>query len=397
MEQLLNLDTKWREVKKEADGLRHQIRTLSKELGAKKSCGVSVESDYAQLGQLSERLEFLKREEQILSEQIEQILLTTPNLPAPDVPAGKDERENVEVKKWGEKPHFSFSPRPHWEVGEQLGILDVARGAKISGSRFYVLWKAGARLERALINFMLDVHTQQHGYTEIFPPFLIRRECMMGTGQLPKFEEEMYRTDPDDLFLDPTAEVPVTNLHREEILPASVLPLKYVAYSACFRREAGSSGKDTRGITRVHQFNKVELVKFSEPETSYDELESLREDAENILKKLNLSYRVILLCSGDLSFASAKTYDLEVWMPGQNRFVEVASISNFEDFQARRMKVRYRKEPGAPPRYVHTLNGSGLAVGRTFAAILENEQTETGSIRIPEALQPYMGMSEISI
>ncbi|MHA2609879.1 MAG: serine--tRNA ligase [bacterium JZ-2024 1] len=396
IESLLEKDEKWRKIKEEADKLRHQMRALSKEMGRKKSIGEPIHHLLEEQKNLSERVELLEAQEKKLKEEIEWILLTTANFPAEDVPVGPDETGNVVVSTWGEKPSFSFQPRPHWEIGERLGILDMERGAKISGSRFYVLWDLGAKLERALISLMLDVHTQQHGYKEVFPPFLIRRECMMGTGQLPKFEEEMYRTDPDDLFLDPTAEVPVTNLHREEILDASVLPLKYVAYSACFRREAGAAGKDTRGIIRVHQFNKVELVKFTHPETSYQELESLRQDAEEILRKLRLHYRVVLLCTGDLSFASAKTYDLEVWMPGQNRYVEVASISNFEDFQARRMQIRFREEPGKPPRYVHTLNGSGLAIGRTFAAILENYQQEDGSVLIPDALQQYMGCTRIT-
>ncbi|HZK67302.1 MAG TPA: serine--tRNA ligase, partial [Chloroflexota bacterium] len=282
----------------------------------------------------------------------------------------------------------------HWEIGERLGIMDFERAVKISGARFGVLKGLGARMERAIISFMLDLHTQEHGYTEIMPPYLVRRECMLGTGQLPKFEEDAYRTEPDDLFLVPTAEVPVTNLHREEILEPGSLPIYYVAYTACFRREAGSAGRDTRGLIRVHQFNKVELVKFVQPDSSYDELEKLLADAEDVLRRLGLPYRVSLMCTADLGFTAAKKYDPEVWMPGQDRFVEISSCSNFADFQARRANIRYRPEAGAKAEFVHTLNGSGLAVGRTMAAILENYQEADGSVTIPEALRPYMGGME---
>jgi seryl-tRNA synthetase len=325
-------------------------------------------------------------------------LLEIPNIHAPDVPIGEDETANVEVVRQGEPRQFDFEPKPHWEIGEALGIIDFERGAKISGSRFYALRGAGARLERALISFMLDRHTERHGYTEIFPPFLVRSECMTGTGQLPKFGEDAYHIESDDLWLVPTAEVPVTNLHREEILDAAQLPIKYAAYSACFRREAGAAGRDTRGIIRVHQFNKVELVKFTTPESSYAELESLRGDAEAILELLGLPYRTVALCTGDLTFSSAKTYDVEVWFPSQNTYREISSCSNFEAFQARRAGIRYRPlENGKPgkPEFVHTLNGSGLAVGRTLAAILENSQNADGSVQVPSALRPYLGEMEV--
>ncbi|HEX8833260.1 MAG TPA: serine--tRNA ligase, partial [Abditibacteriaceae bacterium] len=301
----------------------------------------------------------------------------------------------VEVARWGTPREFGFEPLPHWEIGEKLKIIDFERGAKISGSRFYALRGAGARLERALIAFMLDLHTEKHGYEEIFPPFLVRSECMVGTGQLPKFGEDAYHIPSDDLWLVPTAEVPITNLHRDEILDNAQLPIKYAAYSACFRREAGSAGRDTRGILRVHQFNKVELVKFATPETSYHELEKLRRDAETVLELLELPYRTVSLCTGDLTFSSTKTYDVEVWMPSQNGYREISSCSNFEAFQARRAGIRYRlpDENGKPgkPDFVHTLNGSGLAVGRTMAALIENGQDADGNIVLPAALRPYMG------
>lgn len=329
-----------------------------------------------------------------IEEALQNELLQLPNLPTADVPVGADENDNVEVSKFGTPREFGFAPKEHGDLGTALDILDAERAAKISGARFYALKGAGARLERALINFFLDQHTE-HGFTEIFPPFLVRSECMTGTGQLPKFGDDAYHIPEDDLWLVPTAEVPITNLHREELLDESTLPIRYCAYSACFRREGGSAGKDTRGIVRVHQFNKVELVKFCKPQDSDQELETLRERAESILQSLELPYRTVSLCTGDLGFSAAKTYDLEVWFPAQNTYREISSCSNFGDFQARRANIRYRPkgENGKPgkPEFVHTLNGSGLAVGRTWAAIMENYQNADGSISIPTVLQPYMG------
>jgi seryl-tRNA synthetase len=315
--------------------------------------------------------------------------LVIPNIPHSSVQVGKSEEDNKIVKVWDEKPVFSFEPRPHWEIGEKLDILDFKRAAKITGSRFTLYKSFGALLERALINYMLDLHTLEHGYVEVLPPFMVNRETMTGTGQLPKFEEELFKLEGLDYFLIPTAEVPVTNIFSNEILKEDMLPIKYVAYTPCFRKEAGAHGKDTRGLTRQHQFNKVELVKFSAPETSYDELESLLLDAEDVLKKLNIHYRVSALCTSDLGFSSAKTYDIEVWLPGQNVYREISSCSNFDTFQARRAKIRYRKENGKT-EFVHTLNGSGLAIGRTVMAVMENYQREDGTIEVPEILRPYM-------
>ena len=304
---------------------------------------------------------------------------------------GRSAAENRDVRRWGDPPHFDFPVKNHWDIGEELGILDFTRAAKIAGARFALYKDAGARLERALINFMLDLHTQKHGYREVLPPFLVNREAMTGTGQLPKFEEDLFRVSEPDFFLIPTAEVPVTNIHREEMLEREQLPIRYVAYTPCFRREAGSYGQDVRGLIRQHQLNKVELVKFTEPEWSHDELEKLVADTETVLQQLGLPYRIVELCTGDLGFAAAKTYDLEVWLPGQSAYREISSCSNFEDFQARRAQIRYRKETKGKPGFVHTLNGSGLAVGRTFVAVLENYQQKDGSVVIPEVLRPYMG------
>jgi seryl-tRNA synthetase len=321
---------------------------------------------------------------------LQEFLLVIPNLPHPSVPKGTDPSENEEVRRWGEIPKFDFEPKPHWDIGEDLGILDFKNGAKISGARFTLYWDLGAKLERALINFMLDLHTREHGYREVLPPFMVNRTTMTGTGQLPKFEEELFKIEGLEYFLIPTAEVPVTNIHQDEVLEESVLPLYYTAYTPCFRKEAGSYGKDTRGLIRQHQFNKVELVKFSKPENSYEELEKLLSNAEEVLKRLKLPYRVVTLCTGDLGFSASKTYDIEVWLPGQNTFKEISSCSNFEDFQARRAKIRYRVSGKSKTEYVHTLNGSGLAVGRTLVAILENYQQPGGSVLIPEVLRPYL-------
>ncbi len=326
-----------------------------------------------------------------VEKDLNNLLLDLPNLVHESVPLGQDESENVIHHDWGQHKEVSFQPLPHWELGEKLGIIDFDRGVKLSGSRFYVLKGLGSRLERALIEFMLDLHTREHGYTEVATPYLVRRQVMEGTGQLPKFEEELYRCDADDLFLIPTSEVSVVNLHRDEILEPGALPLYYTCYSACFRREAGAAGRDTRGVTRVHQFDKVELVKFTEPEASYEELDKLVADAEDVLQRLEIPHRVTLLCSGDLGFASTKTYDIDAWCPGQDKYVEVSSCSNCESFQARRANIRYRPAPKAKPEFAHTLNGSGIAVGRTFAAVLENYQQPDGSVIVPEVLRPYMG------
>jgi len=325
-----------------------------------------------------------------LDEEIRNILLNTPNIPHSSVPFGITDEDNVEIKRWGEIKRFPFTPRNHWDIGEALGILDFERGAKIAGTRFVLYKGLGSKMERALINFMLDLHTRERGYQEVLPPFMVNEESMIGTGQLPKFEEELFKVNGGRYYLIPTAEVPVTNIHRGEILAEKDLPIYYASYTPCFRREAGSYGKDTRGLIRQHQFNKVELVKFVKPENSYDELEALLLDAEEVLRRLGLPYRVVMLCTGDLGFASAKTYDIEVWLPGQGRFREISSCSNFEDYQARRADIRYRPEGKKGTRYVHTLNGSGLAIGRTVVAILENYQQEDGSVIIPEALRPYM-------
>jgi seryl-tRNA synthetase len=327
--------------------------------------------------------------------QLSELLLDLPNIVHESVPLGKDETENVVVRHWGTPEDFSFNPLPHWELGERLGIIDFQRGVKLSGSRFYVLKGLGAKLERALIDWMIDLHTEEHGYVEVATPYLVRREVMVGTGQLPKFEDDLYRCDADDLFLIPTAEVPVVNLHRDEIFDPGALPLYYVCYTACFRREAGAAGRDTRGVIRVHQFDKVELVKFTEPATSYDELERLVDNAADVLRKLNIPHRITLMCSGDLGFAATKKYDVDAWSPGQNRYVEVSSCSNCESFQARRANIRYRPAAKAKPEFVHTLNGSGVAVGRTSAAILENYQQPDGSVIVPEVLRPYLGGIEV--
>lgn len=333
----------------------------------------------------------------ILEEEIKSLLLNTPNIPHSSVPFGSSDEDNVEIKRWGEIKEFPFTPRNHWDIGEALGILDFERGAKIAGTRFTLYHGSGAKMERALINFMLDLHTRERGYKEVLPPFIVNRESMIGTGQLPKFEEELFKIEGWNYYLIPTAEVPVTNIHKGEIFAEKDLPIYYASYTPCFRKEAGSYGKDTRGLIRQHQFNKVELVKFVRPETSYDELETLLLDAEEVLRRLELPYRVVILCTGDLGFAAAKTYDIEVWLPGQRRFREISSCSNFEDYQARRADIRYRPEGKKGTRYVHTLNGSGLAIGRTIVAILENYQQEDGSVIIPQALRPYMdGLEKIT-
>jgi len=355
-----------------------------------------------ELKALSESVKGLEQELAAAEAQIEEVLLGIPNVPHPSVPDGQTEDKNVVMRTWGEKPSFGFEPKPHWELGEKLGILDFERAAKLSGARFSVLWGLGARLERALATFMLDLHTTEHGYTEVYPPYLVKAEALRGTSQLPKFEEDLFKTkrsdpnDPSALYLIPTAEVPVTNLHADEILEASQLPIGYTAYTPCFRSEAGSYGRDVRGLIRQHQFDKVEIVRFATPEQALDELEKLTLHAEEVLKRLNLHYRVVEHCAGDLGFAATKGYDLEVWLPSQNTYREISSCSVFGDFQARRAKIRYRPEPKAKPRLVHTLNGSGLAIGRTWVAILEQFQQADGSVLLPKALQAFMGTDRLS-
>ena len=355
-----------------------------------------------ELKALSETVKALELELTAAEAQIEEILLGIPNVPHESVPDGQTEDKNVVVRTWGERPSFAFEPKPHWELGEKLGILDFERAAKLSGARFSVLWGLGARLERALATFMLDLHTGEHGYTEVYPPYLVKAEALRGTSQLPKFEEDLFKTkrsdpnDPSALYLIPTAEVPVTNLHADEILEASQLPIGYTAYTPCFRSEAGSYGRDVRGLIRQHQFDKVEIVRFATPEQALDELEKLTLHAEEVLKRLNLHYRVVEHCAGDLGFAATKGYDLEVWLPSQNTYREISSCSVFGDFQARRAKIRYRPEPKAKPRLVHTLNGSGLAIGRTWVAILEQFQQADGSVLLPKALQAFMGTDRLS-
>ncbi|QJA05886.1 serine--tRNA ligase [Thermosulfurimonas marina] len=391
LERLLELDAERRRLVAEVDGLRHERKTLSEEIGRAKRERREVPDLVARVKEVGERLKALEERLREVTSEVEALLLEIPNLPHESVPVGEDETQNQVVKRWGDLPQFDFEPKPHWEIGTALGILDFERAAKITGSRFVVYRGAGALLERALINFMLDLHVRKHGYQEVLPPFIVNEATMIGTGQLPKFKEDLFKLEGWNYYLIPTAEVPVTNLHREEILPEEVLPLYYTAYTPCFRSEAGAHGRDTRGIIRQHQFNKVELVKITTPETSYEELESLLLDAEEVLQLLGLPYRVVLLCTGDLGFAAAKTYDIEVWAPGQGRFVEISSCSNCEDFQARRANIRYRPKGGGKPRFVHTLNGSGVAVGRTVMAILENYQQADGSVLIPEVLRPYMG------
>lgn len=395
VDEWLAVDTRWRELTTQVEQLTAEQNRVSKEIPQRKKAGEDVEPLLTQMRALSEQIKQLEAQKRELESQREQMLLMFPNIPHASTPVGADASQNVEIRRGGQPHPFSFEPKPHWEIAENLGLIDFERGAKISGSGFMVYTGVGARLERALINFMLDLHVREHGYTEIFPPFLVRPEVMVGTGQLPKFEEEMYRCADDPLYLIPTAEVPVTNLYREEILNASDLPLNLVAYSPCFRREAGAAGRLTRGLLRVHQFNKVELVKFTLPETSYDEHERLLRDAETVLQRLELPYRIMALCTGDLGFAAAKCYDLEVWSPGVQQWLEVSSCSNFEDFQARRASIRFRREPTARPEFVHTLNASGVATPRLMAAILENYQQEDGSVVIPHALRPYMDGLEV--
>lgn len=396
LDQLLVWDEQRRSLIAESEQLKNRRNTLSQEVGRLKAAKQDASELQEEVRGIGKRIKELDQELAELEQKLNNALLMIPNIPHETVPVGEDEEDNLVLRVEGEPPKFSFEPRPHWEIGEKLDILDFARGVKVAGARFTVLKGWGAKLERALVNFMLDLHTREHGYTEIFPPFLVNRATMTGTGQLPKFEEDLFLCQREDLFLVPTAEVPVTNLYSSEILAAEQLPIYHTAYTACFRAEAGAAGRDTRGLIRQHQFNKVELVKFTTPEDSYMELEKLTNDAEEVLQRLGLAYRVVSLCTGDLGFSAAKTYDLEVWLPAAGCYREISSCSNFEDFQARRANIRYRPEHGARPRFVHTLNGSGLAVGRTLAAILENYQQEDGSVVVPEVLRPYIGVDVIS-
>jgi seryl-tRNA synthetase len=392
------LDGERRQAITEAETTKARRNRASEEIAKLKKAGQDADALMAETKEMRGKIQELEKAAADYETRLRQILAGIPNLPSDSVPVGKTADDNVEVRRWGSPPKFDFAPKPHWELGEQLGVLDLERAVKLSGARFAVYWDLGARLERALASFMLDLHTREHGYTEVLPPYLVNSDSMYSTGQLPKFADDLFRVPhgDKDLWLIPTAEVPVTNLYRDEVLEASRLPISLTAYTPCFRSEAGSYGKDVRGIIRQHQFQKVELVKFSRPEDSYDQLEKLTHDAETVLQKLGLHYRVMALCTADLGFSSAKTYDLEVWLPGQQLFREISSCSNFESFQARRANIRYRPEGKNKTELVHTLNGSGLAIGRTWLAILENYQQADGSVMIPPALQPYMGADRIT-
>ncbi len=395
MAEFLALDAKRRTAQQEIEALRRKRNEVSEEIGRLKKAGQRAEEQVAEMRAVGDQITALENSTREVEESQRNILLTIPNLPHASVPDGKDENDNREIRRWspegGEPPKFSFAPKPHWDIAEFLDIIDFNRAAKITGARFALYKGLGARLERALINFMLDLHTTEHGYLEVLPPFMVNKTSMTATGQLPKFEEELFRVENGTYYLIPTAEVPVTNIHQDEVLPGEKLPVLYTAYTPCFRREAGSYGKDTRGLIRQHQFNKVELVKFAKPDTSYDELEKLTRNAEEVLRRLGLAYRVIVLCTGDMGFSAAKTYDIEVWLPAQNKYREISSCSNFEDFQARRGNIRFKPSGSKKTELVHTLNGSGLAVGRTVVAILENFQQTDGTVVIPEVLRPYMG------
>ena len=395
LDRLIGLDDRRRELLRETEDLRHRRNEASREVGRIKREGGDASELMEEMRRVGARIKELEAELKAVEGELQALLLQVPNIPHDTVPVGENDSQNRVERTWGEPRAFDFEPLPHWELGERLGILDFERAAKITGARFVVLRGLGARLERALIQFMLDLHVREHGYEEVWPPFMVNAKAMTGTGQLPKFEEDLFHVTGTDYYLVPTAEVPVTNLHAGEVLKEDQLPVCYAAYTPCFRAEAGAYGKDTRGMIRQHQFDKVELVKFAHPDTSYDELESLTRNAEEVLRRLELPYRVVTLCTGDLGFSAAKTHDLEVWLPSQGVYREISSCSNFEDFQARRANIRFRPKGGKGTRLVHTLNGSGLAVGRTLVAILENHQQEDGSVVIPEALRPYMGVERI--
>lgn len=391
----VELDEERRELLSEMETLRAEQKKESRRIPQMKKAGEDTTELMAEMKRLADRIGELDDKVKAVLEEQRAILLGIPNTPNASVPIGADEDENIEMRRWGDPKQFDYEPKPHWDIGTDLDILDFDRGAKLSGARFTVYKGKGARLERSLINFMLNTHIEEHGYMEVMPPFIVGRKAMTGTGQLPKFEDDMFYIKEKDAFLIPTAEVPLTNLRSEEIIDGSELPLYYTGHTSCFRKEAGSAGRDTRGIIRQHQFNKVEMVKLVKPENSYEELDKMTADAEDILQKLGLPYRVITLCTGDMGFSAAKTFDIEVWMPSYGRYVEISSCSNTEDFQARRASIRFRREAKSKPEFVHTLNGSGLAVGRCLAAILENYQNEDGSVTVPEVLRPYMGCDKI--
>ena len=393
--EFLELDKKRREITVQVETLKSERNTASQEIGKLKKAGQDATEQMAAVRALGDKIAEDDKELKEIEARLKEILLTIPNIPADDVPVGADDSANPVVRTWGEPGKFDFEPKAHWDIGEGLNIIDFERGVKVSGARYIFYRGLGARLERAVISFFLDLHTEKHGYTEMFPPFIVNGASMQGTGQLPKFAEDMFKLENGDMYLIPTAEVPVTNYHRDEILNVAELPIRYTAYSGCFRAEAGAAGRDTRGLIRMHQFNKVELVKFTKPEESWDELERLTLDAEEVLQLLGLPYRVVRLCTGDLGFSSATTYDLEVWLPAANCYREISSCSNFLDFQARRANIRFRRDAKAKPEFVHTLNGSGVAVGRTVAAILENYQQADGSVIVPEVLRKYMGCDVI--
>ncbi len=390
IDEFLKIDEKRREILKELESLKNTRNKESENIAKLKKEGKDAEELIKEMKEISDKIKEMESEVKQYDEKLEELLWTIPNIPHESVPVGDSDADNVEIRRWGEVREFDFEVKPHWDIGVELGLLDFEAASRVTGSRFTFYKGLGCRLERALINFMMDLHTEKHGYTEVFPPFMVHRRSMFGTGQLPKFEEDAFKVAGTDYFLIPTAEVPVTNMYRETIIDGEKLPIYNCAYSACFRQEAGSAGRDTRGLIRQHQFNKVELVKITEPEKSYEELEKMVSDAEDVLKALGIPYRVVSICTGDLGFTAAKKYDLEVWMPSYGRYVEISSCSNCEDFQARRANIKYRPKDGGKAQYVHTLNGSGVAVGRTFAAILENYQQKDGSVVVPEALRTYM-------
>lgn len=395
LDEFLKLEKKRRELTLQVEALKSQRNAASQEIGKMKKAGENADAQMAEVRALGDKIAEDDKELKDIEARLKEILMTIPNMPAADTPVGSSDADNPVVRTWREPAKFAFEPQAHWDIGEKLNILDVERAGKVSGARFTFYRGLGSRLERSVINFFLDIHTGENGYTEFFPPFIVNKDSMQGTGQLPKFAEDMFKLEGLDYYLIPTAEVPITNLHRDEILSGDDLPLYYTAYSACFRAEAGSAGRDTRGLIRQHQFNKVELVKFTKPEDSWDELEKLTANAEKVLQLLELPYRVVRLCTGDIGFSSAATYDLEVWLPAANCYREISSCSNFLDFQARRANIRFRRDTKSKPEFVHTLNGSGVAVGRTVAAILENYQQADGSVIVPKVLRPYMGCDVI--
>ena len=389
------LEKKRREILNKSDALKSEKNSTSKKIGALRKAGEDTTEISASVRELGNKISALDAEARDVEEQLREILLSIPNMPAADVPVGVDDTQNPEIRRWGTPRSFDFEPKAHWDIGDALKILDFERASKVTGARFTFYRGLGARLERACINFMMDLHADKHGYTEMLAPYIVNKDSMIGTGQLPKFAEDMFKLEGMDYYLVPTAEVPTTNYHRDEILPADILPEYFSCYTACFRAEAGAAGRDTRGLIRQHQFNKVELIKFTKPEESWAELESMVAAAEDVLKILEIPYRVVLLCTGDMSFTSAKTYDIEVWMPAQNKYREISSCSNCTDYQARRANIKFKRDNKSKPEFVHTLNGSGIAVGRTVAAILENYQQADGSVAIPKALVPYMGVDKI--